>query len=276
MQKMESFKSNIKLDYGEAYKKHCYVCKLKIEGIGINDYVLNPVTNRRLLKWYHITCYTPRVKFLYYYSENDNPEIIKLLKTWNSQFYPKKIKKPVQLPFKGQNFLLRIWIQTFKFLTPLEVSKIAHVSKTFYSCSWNAEVWSEITQISDPSTAKIKKMYLKQVFNTCVACKDSNFFNLILSPLFSRCVCIDCFKDISIKGGSWRYSLTSIDYLLKKFRIDRCFFDRNKIPIFEDKNFCHKTYPAFIEEALSKSDSCEKQNFFHCMVLRKRQKLKDF
>ena len=264
------------LNYGDFDRRICTVCKEAIAGVGINDNAHNPITNRKCSVYYHVKCFTPRIKLPYSTKHINHPEILQLLVEWNSQFnlidansfIPESSKK--DLIQTNQNVLSRQWIEIMKFLTPEEISRLACISKSFYYYSWNIEVWKEATHTVEGNTREVKCAYLKKKFNSCLACGESEAEKLYNSLLLKGALCFNCHKNVYINGGSTKYALKHIGDLLKIYRIDRSFIERNHIPILIDSEFYHYTYPALIEKELVNSD---KQD--HSMLTRKKRKIKE-
>jgi hypothetical protein len=261
------------LEFTDNPRSVCWECKYKIEKDAITSFYKDPLSSKSSLKYFHMNCYSPIIKLPYEYKENYAPEIKEFIIRWNLQFKPIDIKNnaPNAL-FQFKNFRFsRIWIETFKFLTPGEVTKLSSVSKVFYMYTWNIEIWKEITKISGNTVNDIKFLYLKKTFNSCTACGETNMQQLYKNLLLNRCLCFSCHVNPYLSGGSNKYCLKLVKELLKRYRINRSFLDQNNIPVLIGKDFCHRTYPILIEKALENKTS----HHYDRYNTRKKRKLAD-
>ena len=245
------------LFYEESSTRKCHACLKAINGTGINDWIKNPITQRQNSVFFHVKCYTPRIKLPYSTKKIENPEVLALINEWNLQFIPPDINKLLpnqKLSFIQNHVYPRLWIEVLKYLTIEEISIFASISKEFYNYSWNLEIWKGITKINGIDTRDIKLEYLTQKFNTCVSCGEQDMKILYKNLLLNRCLCHNCHLGVDRCRGSYKYCLKFVNDLLKMFRIDRCFLERNNIPILIDGDFCHRTYPILIVWQLEKKE----------------------
>lgn len=260
------------LFYGDFPGKTCHVCREKIQKVAVNDCVKNPITNKKSGALFHPNCYTPRILLPYSVHPYADPQIVKILTQWNSQFRPIDLNlffSGKKLEFRKQ--CTRKWIEIFKFLTPEDIGKIAGVSQEFYELSWNFEVWKEISRSEEGDIGGIKRNYLVAKFNTCVACEEADITELYRNVLLKRCLCRNCHKNVHINKGDKRYSLRYIDDILKKYRISRSFIEAHQVPVLVDREFYHRTYPALIEKALESEKHLKSTPTI--MMTRKKRKL---
>jgi hypothetical protein len=195
----------------------CNNCKRKIH----KDEIRVFVKVYDLKEYYHLICYTPKLK--QYIREkdikNNLPEDLKpvfklWLVNWNSNYFPLEYhildvqdiqKKVPTTPSIHRRALLEV----FKFLEFNEVITLSLVSKEFYGVTWEQELWRYyyIKDFKeDLQTDDWRKSYMNIYFNCCISCKIvPSKDNYYCCPLLKRILCKLC------KGKS--------DYILyhKKF-----------------------------------------------------------
>lgn len=261
-------------EFGKGKEKKCNTCNEKIL-TGIVDYIKNPITSRIILAFYHFNCYQPRVEIPFMIDNLKDPipkDFISTIQQWNSKFTPPKISsllKPAFYINKSSSHFSRIWLQVFKFFSPSEICELSLVCKQFYSYTWAKEIWVEITGIIKETVFDIKFEYLYKKYNICAICECDAIENLYYNWHIKRCLCGKCSKRSLAGNGRHKFSLRTLGDLMKKYRVDRAFFDRMNIKIVMDMNFYEKTYPALVEKALE--NSLERPE--HIMVTRKKRKL---
>ncbi|OMJ95855.1 hypothetical protein SteCoe_574 [Stentor coeruleus] len=260
-------------EFEKGKEKKCNACNEKIF-IGIFDYIKNPITTRIVSAYYHFKCYKPRVEIPLMIKNIKDPipeDFISKIQKWNSKFTPPKLSSLLKPGFyieKTPSYFSRVWLQVFKFFTPLELCELSLVCKNFYSYTWAKEIWVEITGIIKETVFDIKFEYLFRKFNICAICECDVIENLYYNWNIKRCLCGRCSKKSLAGIGRHKFSLRTLGDLMKKYRVDRAFFDRNNIKIVVDTRFYEKTYPALVEKALENDQ--EKPQ--HIMVTRKKRK----
>ncbi|CAG9316108.1 unnamed protein product [Blepharisma stoltei] len=226
-------------------------------------------------KWikskFHIPCYTPLSLSPLKISSESPQEAIEFAEKWNKQFQILNLStiapiKKLEAP-EPKTYFKRAWIEIFKFLTPEEAAIISCVSKEFYYYSWNSEVWNKwIPDKTQNNPADGKLAYLEKKHNTCISCGLSIKSDLVRCPILKRALCKTCKSAYNSK-----YHMKKIDWIMRRYRVDRNFFERNNIPVVFDSFLNAKAYTFMVEQCL---DKIEKNNptLAHIMVTRKKRR----
>jgi len=262
--------------------KQCGECKEPAGPIVVSG-IKRTYEGRCVNIYTHVNCYKP--PYLYpLWSSHNSLEVKQFVDNWNQQFRVPEIthyfseKPPVTDLKEPVTKYKRAWIEIFKWLRLEEVAELSRVSKEFYYYSWSAELWNPhlnfYVERSIEGVQEAKKAYVTCKFYKCVSCRvQLPPSKLIMCPLMKKPLCARCRKHplADSEGqpkGSVSYFLFPILYLMKKYGVDRNFFEYCKIPLFYDKSNTLKTYSFYVEKNLTFYDPGKK----HLMATRKRSR----
>ena len=231
----------------DSNKSKCFVCFKAIDGKAVRGDFKDAMTGKVKIVKLHFECFTPRTLDPVFIDRDFETALVRRLEEWNRQFEPHDLKVLMKKCFKFDlhSKFFRMWMQVFKFFKIEEVVKFGIICKEFYMVSRNAEVLSEITAIPDLQGENIISKYITEKFGSCVECRANE--NLIKCVILKRCFCQKCFaKRYIFRGINKKFSLRTVNDLMKQYGVDRNFFD--KIPTCMDQFFLQRTYPYIVEK----------------------------